>query len=132
MKRMVLAPALAIGLSGLICSPAHSQDQRHFESGIFTLSVGDAVDLTEEHLPLEFIKVWPHPFGDRAINIMVGEHSFSVAIGSRINLKSSFTRTQIGRDASFLSGKDYCAISVIDFDNPTDGAAQVTLRLDCG
>lgn len=132
MKRTVLAPALAIGLSGLICFPAHSQGQRHFESGAFTLSVGDAVDLTEEHLPLEFIKVWPHPFGDRAINIMVGEHSFSVAIGSRINLKSAFTRAQIGRDESFLSGKDYCSISVIDFENPKEGAAQVTLRLDCG
>jgi hypothetical protein len=66
------ASALAIASAGGFLPEAVAQDRsRHFEFGIFTLNLGEAADLTSDHIPLEFVQVWAHPFGNRAINISV-------------------------------------------------------------
>jgi hypothetical protein len=128
--RLFKASAVATGLAAAVL-PAHAQDARHYDSGEFTLKPGDAADLTEEHIPLAFVQVWAHPFGERAINIKVAGKSYSVGVGARIDLKSPFTRLNAEKVESALSGKHHCNLEIADFDNPKEGVPQVRFRLDC-
>jgi hypothetical protein len=128
--RLFAVSALAIGLAA-VASPAHPQDARHYDKGEFTLKPGDAADLTEDHIPLAFVQVWAHPFGDRAINIKVAGQSYSVGVGARINLKSPYLRAKAEKGGSALSGKERCNLRIADFDNPKEGVPQVTFQLDC-
>ncbi len=130
--KALAASALAIGLTGGLLLQARSQDgPRHVESGEFTLAPGDTADLTEESIPLVFVKVWPHPFGNRAINISVNGQSYSIGVGAFINLKSPYSRLKSDKQASSLGGKDRCTLEIVDFDNPKEGEPKVTFRLDC-
>jgi hypothetical protein len=128
--RLFTAPALAIGLSALLALAAQSED-RHFETGSFTLKPGDTADLTVDRIPLAFLRVWAHPFGNRAINITVAGQSYSVSVGTRIDLKSPFTRMKAATTGSALAEKKRCDLEIEDFDNPKEGTPQVTFRLDC-
>ncbi len=79
--KALAASAFAVTLAGGLLPEAQAQDQpRHFDSGTFTLNLGEAADLTGDHIPVEFIQVWAHPFGNRAINISVGGKSYSVGV----------------------------------------------------
>jgi hypothetical protein len=132
MKALAVS-AFAVGLTGGLVLEAQSQDRpRHVDAGEFTLSLGETADLTEEHIPLAFVTVWPHPFGDRAINISVNGQSYSVGAGAVINLKSPYSRLKSGTRTSVLAGKVHCNLEIVDFDNPQEGGApKVTFRLDC-
>jgi len=129
--RSLTVSALAMGLAAGLFHPALPQVSRHFESGEFTLKPGDTAELTEEHIPLAFVQVWAHPFGNRAINIKVAGQSYSVGVGARIDLKSPFSRLKAEKVESALAGKDHCNLEIADFDNPREGVPQVTFRLDC-
>ncbi len=129
-SRLFIAPALAIGLSSVLVFAAHPED-RHFDAGEFTMKPGDAADLTEDHIPLAFLRVWPHPFGNRAINIAVAGQNYSLGVGARIDLKSPYARLKLGKTESTLAGKARCDLEIADFDNPKEGDPQVTFRLDC-
>jgi hypothetical protein len=133
MKRLFFMTAIfAIVLSFGALFVAQSQDRsRHFDSGDFTLSPGDTADLTEEHVLLTFVKIWPHPFGNRAINITLDGQSFTIGAGSRIDLKSPFSRVQSERSENAFSGTDHCNLDVVSFENPQEGNPQVTFQLDC-
>jgi hypothetical protein len=127
-----MAWMLAAGISGGFIWAAHSQDGfRHFDSGEFTLKPGENADLTEEHIPLEFVKVWPHPFGNRAINIVVDGQSYSLGTGARIDLKSPYSRLKARKVESALKDRAHCYLEIADFDNPAEGNPQVKFRLDC-
>jgi len=128
--RLFNAPALAIGLSAALALAAQSED-RHFGAGSFTLKPGETVDLTIDHIPLAFLRVWAHPFGNRAINITVAGQSYSVGAGASIDLKSPFTRMKAGKSDSALGDKKRCELEITQFDNPKEGIPQVTFRLDC-
>ena len=131
MKPLVLTTAFALGIT-FGASETQAQD-RHFESGTFALKPGDAADLTEDHIPLVFIKVWPHPFGDRAINISVNGRSYSLGTGGRIDLKSPYSGYfGSGKAENALSRKDHCNLDIVDFNNPKEGTPKVTFGLDCG
>jgi hypothetical protein len=130
MKALAVS-AFAIALAGGLFPEAQAQDQRHFESGVFTLNVGETADLTGDHIPLEFVQVWPHPFGNRAINITVSGKSYTVGVGARIDLKSRFLWRSSDEAESTLGGKDHCSLEITHFDNPEDGTPKVTFALDC-
>ena len=132
MKALAVS-AVAVGLTGGLLLQAQSQDRpRHVDAGEFTLSPGDTADLTEEHIPLVFVTVWPHPFGNRAINISVNGQSYSIGPGAVIDLKSPYSRLKSGTGASVLAGKVRCNLEIVDFDNPQErGAPKVTFKLDC-
>lgn len=126
------ASAFAIASAGGLLFEAQAQDQsRHFEFGVFTLNLGEAADLTADHIPLEFVQVWPHPFGNRAINISVGGKSYSVGVGARIDLKSPYSRANSDSAESTLRGKNHCTLEIMDFDNPKEGNPKVMFALDC-
>lgn len=130
--KALAASALAIALTGGLLLQARSQDgPRHFESGEFTLGPGDTADLTEERIPLAFVKVWPHPFGNRAINISVNGQSYSIGVGSFIDLKSPYSRLKSERTENILSSRNRCVLEIVDFDNPKEGNPKVTFKLDC-
>ena len=130
--RALAASAFAIAWVGALLPGAQAQDQsRHVESGIFMLNLGEAADLTQDHIPLEFVQVWPHPFGNRAINISVRGKSYTVGIGARIDLKSRYLWTSSGEAGSTLSGKDHCTLEITDFENPKEGKPKVLFALDC-
>ncbi len=131
MKALAVS-ALAVGLTGGLVLEARSQDRpRHVDAGEFTLSPGDTADLTGEHIPLAFVTVWPHPFGNRAINISVNGQSYSIGPGAVIDLKSPYSRLKSEKQASILGGKVRCNLAIVEFDNPEGGAPKVTFRLDC-
>ena len=131
MKRLA-ASALAIASAGGFLSEAVAQDRsRHFEFGIFTLNLGEAADLTSDHIPLEFVQVWAHPFGNRAINISVRGKSYTVGVGARIDLKSRYLFRSSDDAESTLSGKDHCYLEIADFENPEEGNPKVVFALDC-
>jgi hypothetical protein len=129
--RLFRASALAAVLSGVLAFPAHPQDARQYDSGEFTLKPGEAADLTEERIPLTFVQVWAHPFGNRAINIKIAGQSYSVGVGARIDLKSPYSRMKAEKVENPLASKHHCNLEIADFDNPKEGNPQVTFRLDC-
>ena len=98
---------------------------------LFTLNLGEAADLTGDHIPLVFVQVWPHPFGNRAINISVSGKSYTVGVGARIDLKSPYLRANSDNAGSTLSGKDRCYLEVTDFNNQAEGKPKVMFALDC-
>ena len=60
--KALAASAFAIALAGGPLLEAQAQDgARHSDIGIFTLNLGEAADLTGDHIPLEFVQVWAHP-----------------------------------------------------------------------
>ena len=130
MKALAVS-AFAIALAGGHLPEAQAQDQRHFESDIFTLNVGETADLTGDHIPLEFVQVWAHPFANRAINISVHGKSYTVGVGARIDLKSRYLWSSSGEAGSTVSGKDHCYLEITDFDNPQEGKPKVKFALDC-
>ncbi len=130
--KALAASAFAIASAGGFLLGAQAEEQsRHIEFGIFTLNVGEAADLTGDHIPLEFVRVWPHPFGDRAINISVGGKSYTVGVGARIDLKSRYLWSSSGEAGSTISGKGHCYLVITDFDNPEAGKPKVMFALDC-
>jgi hypothetical protein len=129
--RLFTVSALAIGLAAAVALPARPEDARHYDAGAFTLKPGDAAELTEDRIPLAFVQVWAHPFGNRAINIKVAGKSYSVGVGARIDLKSPYSPVKAEKVESALAGKDRCNLEIVDFDNSKDGVPQVTFRLDC-
>ncbi len=130
--KALAASAFAIASAGGLLLGAQAEDQtRHFEFGIFTLNLGETGDLTVDHIPLEFVQVWPHPFGNRAINISVAGKSYTVGVGARIDLKSSYLRANPDNAGSAVSGKDHCFLVITDFDNPEAGKPKVMFALDC-
>ena len=130
MKSLAVS-AFAIALAGGLVLEAQAQDgSRHFELGIFTLNVGEGADLTGDHIPLEFIQVWAHPFANRAINISVGGKSYTVGVGTRIDLKSRYLWSSSGEAGSTVSGKDHCYLEIADFE-PEAGKPKVMFALDC-
>ena len=81
--KALAASAFAIALAGGPVLEAQAQDRaRHSDVGIFTLNLGEAADLTGDHIPLEFVTVWAHPFGNRAISISLSGKSYTVGVGS--------------------------------------------------
>lgn len=131
MKALAVS-AFAVTLAGGLPLEAQAQDQsRHFEFGIFTLNAGEAADLTADHVPLKFVQVWPHPFGNRAINISVNGKSYTVGVGARIDLKSRYLRANADNAESAVGGKDHCFLEITDFDNPEEGKPKVMFALDC-
>ena len=130
--KALAASAFAIASAGGLLLEAEAQDRaRHIEFGSFTLNLGEATDLTGDHIPLEFVQVWPHPFGNRAINISVRGKSYTVGVGARIDLKSRYLWTSSGEAGSTLSGKDHCTLEITDFENPKEGKPKVLFALDC-
>ena len=130
--KALAASAFAIALAGGPLFEAQAEDgSRHFDFGIFTLNLGEAADLTGDHIPLEFVQVWAHPFGNRAINISVSGKSYTVGVGARIDLKSPYSRSSSDKAESTLSGKDHCHLEITDFDNPKEGKPKVMFALDC-
>lgn len=130
--KALAASAFAIASAGGLHLEAQALDQaRHFDFGIFTLNLGEAADLTGDHIPLAFVQVWPHPFGNRAINISVRGKSYTVGVGAQIDLKSPYLRTNSDNAGSALSGKDHCQLEIADFDNPEGGKPRVMFALDC-
>ncbi len=130
--KALAASAFAIALAAAPPLEAQAQDRaRHSDIGIFTLKVGEAADLTGDHIPLEFVQVWAHPFANRAINISVGGKSYTVGVGARIDLKSRYLWSSSGEAGSTLSGKDHCYLDITDFDNPEAGKPKVMFALDC-
>jgi|SRR5208337_1471736 len=130
--KSLAASAFAIVLAGGPPLAAQAQDgSRHFDFGIFTLNRGECADLTGDHIPLEFVQVWPHPFGNRAINISLNGKSYTVGVGARIDLKSRYLWSSSGEAGSTFSGKDHCYLEVTDFDNPEEGKPKVMFALDC-
>ena len=130
--KALAASAFAIALAGGPVLEAQAQEKaRHFDFGIFTLNLGEAADLTGDHIPLEFVTVWPHPFGNRAISISVSGKSYTVGVGARMDLKSPYSRSTSDKAESTLSGKDHCYLEITDFDNPKEGKPKVVFALDC-
>ena len=130
--KALAASAFAIALAGGPLLEAQAQDRaRHSDIGIFTLNVGEGADLTGDHIPLEFVQVWAHPFANRAINISVNGKSYTVGVGARIDLKSRYLWSSSGEAGRTLSGKDHCYLKITDFDNPEAGKAKVMFALDC-
>ena len=130
--KALAASAFAIALAGGPVLEAQAQDRaRHSDAGIFTLNVGEAADLTSDHIPLEFVTVWAHPFANRAISISISGKSYTVGVGSRIDLKSRYLWSSSGEAGSTLSGKDHCYLEITDFDNPKEGKPRVKFALDC-
>jgi hypothetical protein len=130
--KALAASAFAIALAGGPVLDAQAQDgARHSDIGIFTLNLGEAADLTGDHIPLEFVKVWAHPFANRAISISLSGKSYTVGVGSRIDLKSPYSRSRSDKAESTLSGKDHCFLEITDFDNPKEGKPKVMFALDC-
>ena len=130
--KALAASAFAIAFAGGPVLDAQAQGRaRHSDIGIFTLNVGEGADLTGDHIPLEFVTVWAHPFANRAINISVGGKSYTVGVGSRIDLKSPYLWSSSGEAGSTLSGKDHCYLEITDFDNPKEGKPRVMFALDC-
>ncbi len=87
--KALAASAFAIALAGSAVLHAQAQERAlHSDIGIFTLNLGEAADLTQDHIPLEFVTVWAHPFANRAISISVSGKTYTVGVGSRIDLKS--------------------------------------------
>ena len=130
--KALAASAFVIVLAGGPVLEAQAQDgARHSDIGIFTLNVGEAADLTGDHIPLEFVTVWAHPFANRAINISVGGKSYTVGVGTRIDLKSRYLWSSSGEAGSTLSSKDHCYLEITDFDNPEGGKPKVMFALDC-
>ena len=124
--------AFAIALAGGPPFEAQAQDgSRHSDFGVFTLNIGEAADLTGDHIPLEFVTVWAHPFGNRAISISLSGKSYTVGVGSRIDLKSPYSRPSSAKAESTPSGKDHCHLEITDFDNPKEGKPKVMFALDC-
>jgi hypothetical protein len=131
MKSLAVS-AFVIALAGGPLLEAQAQDRAlHSDIGIFTLNLGEAADLTQDHIPLEFVTVWAHPFGNRAISISIGGKSFTVGVGSRIDLKSPYSRPNTDMAESTLSSKDHCYLDITDFDNPKEGKPRVMFALDC-
>ena len=131
MKALAVS-AFAIALAGGFVLGAQAQDRAfHSDIGIFTLNLGEAADLTQDHIPLEFVTVWAHPFGNRAISISVSGKTYTVGVGSRIDLKSPYSRSTSNNAESSLSGKDHCYLDITDFDNPKAGKPRVMFALDC-
>ena len=130
--RALAASAFAIALAGGLPPEAQAQDQsRHFEFGIFTLNLGEAADLTADHIPLEFVQVWAHPFANRAINISVSGKSYTVGVGARIDLKNPYLRASSDKAESTVSGKDHCYVEITDFENAEAGKPKVMFALNC-
>ncbi len=132
MKSLAVVLAFAVALVGGLLSEAQAGGApRHYLFGVFTLNAGEAADLTEEHIPLEFVRVWPHPFGNRAIYISLDGKAYSVGVGTRIDLKSSFLRAKAGKAESALDEKNHCDLEIADFENQAEGVAKVLFALDC-
>jgi hypothetical protein len=130
--KVLAASAFAVASAGGLLLEAQTQAQsRHFEFGIFTINLGEAADLTGDHIPLKFVQVWPHPFGNRAINISVHGKSYTVGVGARIDLKSRYLWRSSDDSESTLGSKDHCTLEITDFDNPEAGKPKVTFALDC-
>ena len=130
--KALAASAFAIALAGGPVLEAQAQDRaRHSDVGIFTLNLGEAADLTGDHIPLEFVTVWAHPFGNRAISISLSGKSYTVGVGSRIDLKSPYSRSNFDMAESTLSSKDHCYLEITDFENPKEGKPKVMFALDC-
>jgi hypothetical protein len=130
--KALAASAFAIALAGGPLLEAQAQDRAHHSDvGMFTLNLGEGADLTGDNIPLEFVRVWPHPFANRAINISVSGKSYTVGVGSRIDLKSPYSRSNSDTAGSTLSGKDHCYLEITDFDNPEAGKPKVMFALDC-
>jgi hypothetical protein len=130
--KALAASALAIALADGSVLEARAQDRAlHSDIGIFTLSLGEAADLTGDHIPLKFVTVWARPFGNRAISISLGGKSYTVGVGSRIDLKSPWSMPNSDTAESTLSGKDHCFLDITDFDNPKEGKPRVMFALDC-
>ena len=130
--KALAASAFAIALAGGSVLEAQAQERaRHSDIGIFTLNLGEAADLTGDHIPLEFVTVWAHPFGNRAISISVSGKSYTVGVGTRIDLKSPYSRSNSAPAESTLSGKDHCYLEITNFDNPKEGKPKVRFALDC-
>ena len=130
--KALTASAFALALAGGPVLDVQAQDGAlHSDIGIFTLNLGEAADLTGDHIPLEFVTVWAHPFGNRAISISLSGKSYTVGVGARIDLKSPYLRSNSDTAESTLSGKDHCLLEIADFDNPKEGKPRVMFALDC-
>ena len=116
--KALAASAFAIASAGGLHFEAQAQEPpRHFEFGVFTLNAGETADLTSDHIPLEFVQVWPHPFGNRAINLSLNGKSFSVGVGAQIDLKSPYSRPKSDKAENILSDKDHCYLEITDLED---------------
>lgn len=104
----------------------HSQDNDkallyRVDDGVFQLTEGETIDLTDRHLLLAFQQ------GKRCFEIVVNGRKTCIEVGERFDL----TRKSLFRLGDLFSDKDSCFLDVVKLEDVKGADAIATFRLHC-